>query len=709
MSDLNVSLLVRLLDQFSGPSGKVLDSLRRMKSGAGDFRRAFSAEIKRGFSAENIEKALKENERKVSEARGRLVGAFGMALSLGAPVMAAGNIEEKLIDFGKLADLDREKLKALSAELDMLSRRDRTGLSQGALLAGLETYVGKGLDLERALAALPATGRAAKATGAEFDEMAAAGFAAMDNLKVAPEELRKAFDIMAASGKEGSFELKDMARNFPELTASAQALGMRGTQGVSSLSAALQIAMKAAGSADQAANNTSNFLGKLTSPDAVKKFADFGVDVQKELEAATARGADPLEHMLETIERVTGGDQFKMGQLFADKQVLDFLRAVIPNMEEYRRIKAASAGADGIIDKDYDKQMAGFNESLRQLRQSLTGLFGASGVLLPIFTDLINKTTGVVDSIRDWTVANPELTAFLVKGAAAALAFGISARMLGYAFAVGRGNLIRFLSLFLKFSAEGRNISIMARALRGLGAGFSWARIIPRLAWRSVLPALRWATFVPKLAWSSIIGILNWASFIPRKLFLRDFGPGVTQIGPAMERAATRTEAASQRISRSMATLNNARRGLNWRAAMGGAGLLMWGLPEINAQTEETRARWEASGAIPTRAQASEDRRNAAAQREARLQEQMRAVGNELLFEPPAALGGRGAATADAAPVKVEETINHDYKSDTAITVTVPVQITQQISRDMDKIARDTGAQTERALRKALADTEVPQ
>ena len=688
MADLNVALLVRLLDQFSGPSSKVLDALRRMKAGAGDFRKAFGDEIRRGFSAENIEAALKKNEQQIAAARGRLVGAFGMALTLGAPVMAAGNIEEQLINFGKLADLDRAKLGALSRDLDKLSRRDQTGLGQSDLLGGLETYVGKGLDLERAMAALPATGRAAKATGAQFGEMAAAGFAAMDNLKVAPEELRKAFDIMAASGKEGSFELKDMARNFPELTASAQALGMKGTAGVSSLAAALQIAMKSAGSADQAANNTSNFLGKLTSPDAVKKFSDFGIDIQKELEGAIARGADPLEHMLSVIERATGGDQFKMGQLFADKQVLDFLRAVIPNMEEYRRIKAASAGADGIIDKDYEAQMGGFNESLRQLRQSLTGLFGASGALLPVFTDLIKSATGIVDGIRDWTAANPELTAFLVKGAAAALAFGISARVLGYAFAVGQGNLIRFLSLFLKFSAEGRNISIMARALRGLGAGFSWAAIIPKLAWRGFLPALRWTMFVPKLAWSSIIGVLNWASFLPKKLFLRDFGPGVTQIGPAMERAATRTEAASRRI-------NSAMNGLKARAGLG-AGLMMGLAPEISRQTAETAANWTASGAIKPRAE---------------NETWGQWLWPSYRIEQPAAAGGAGAATAGrgAPPVKVEETINHEYKSDHTITVNVPVKITQQVTQDMDKIARETGAQTERALRKALADTEGPQ
>lgn len=736
--DLNVALVVRLLDQMSGPGGRVVETLKKMKQGAGEFRRAFGEQIKSGFSAANIEEALKKNERDIRDARGRLTGAFGMALTLGAPVMLAGNFQRDMINFANLADLSIEKRQELSRELDVLSRRDRTGLASSDLLAGLSTYVGKGLSTEDGVAALEATGRAAKATGAQFDEMAAAGFAAMDNMKVTPNQLRKAFDMMAASGKEGSFELKDMARNFPELTASAQSIGMSGLDGVASLSAALQVAMKSAGSADQAANNTSNFLGKLTSPDTVAKFADFGVDVQRELEKAAANGIDPLEHMLSVIERVTGGDQFKMGELFGDKQVLDFLRAVIPNMEEYRRIKAAAASADGVVDKDYEAVMTGFNESVTQLRQSLSGLFGASGVLLPILTEMLQSATSMVDAVRDWTDANPELTAWIVKGAAAMLAMGIGARVLGYVFAVGRGSLIRFLSLFLKFDAAGRNISLIGRLLGGLGKGFSWAKIIPEFAWKSV------------------IGVLSWAGFIPKKLRLQDFGPGVTQIGPAMASAATQTEAAAARMRAAISSVK-------WKSLS--AGLMMFEalskVPEdpaqIGAFQERNRAammgvfeatpgishlmagqdklrQWWAGGATPEEAEANDAAR---ARRSEAERDWMRGhnfgvippsqrdypfspnflqpelirpggISRPVEIAPPAGAGGSGAA-ARPEPVRIEETINHDYKAENTVTVNVPVQIVQQAAQNADRVARDVGQQVERATRKALSDTGGPQ
>lgn len=504
-SDLSFSMLIRLMDGWSGPADKVRQSMRNVAQGAREMQRTMGRKIKTGFSADEVEAALSRSERRITEARGRLMGAAAMAVTLGTPVIQAGNFEEKLIDFANLAEIDRERVVQLKQELNAL--RALTGQSNSQLLEGVATYVGKGMDLDAALAALPATGRAAKATKSQFDEMANSGYAVMDNLGVAPDKLRQAFDIMAKSGKEGSFELAAMARKFPEITAGAKALKMDGVDAVASLSAALQIAMKSAGSEDQAATNMTNFLGKITAPDTVKKFRKFGVDVEKEMRIALERGADPLEHMLLVIKKMTDGDAFKMGELFADKQVLDFLRAMIPNMEEYQRIKAEALGADGVIDADYERVMQGFNEETRQLKNSVAALLGASGALLPIFTDIIRQIRFGVEAVSAWTAANPELTATIVKGTAALLAFGIGTRLVGFGFAILQGGILRTVALFLKFDKAGKNISLLGRAARRAGwsisrlyrGGRGLARLM-RTPLRWSIAPLRWtASLVPTL------------------------------------------------------------------------------------------------------------------------------------------------------------------------------------------------------------------
>ncbi len=439
--DLAFSMLVKLMDGWSGPADRVRRSMRTLATGAKEVRTTLGKGLGQRFSTTELEAAFARSSARIGRARGRLLGAAAMTVAVGAPVLRAGNFEEKLIDFGNLAEVGRERLEQLKGELDAL--RDVTGQSNVDLLEGLASYVGKGMDLDDALAALPATGRAAKATKSQFDEMARSGYAVMDNLAVTPDQLRKAFDIMAKSGKEGSFELAAMARKFPEITAGAKALRMDGVDAVASLAAALQIAMKAAGSEDQGATNLTNFLGKITAPDTVRKFRKFGVDVEKELQIAAKRGEDPLEHMLLVIQKLTDGNPFKMGQLFMDKQVLDFLRALIPNLKDYQRIKAEALGADGVVDADLERVMKGFNEQLVQLRNSVYALMGGSGALLPILTGLVVDMRSGVEAIHAWTSAHPALTEAIIKGSAALLGFGIATRVLGFGFALIQGGLAR--------------------------------------------------------------------------------------------------------------------------------------------------------------------------------------------------------------------------------------------------------------------------
>lgn len=545
MTDLNVGIIVRLMDQFSGPGAKLEGSIKRLKTGATDLRRAFGTRIKSGFSEDALAASFERSEGRIRRSRARLLGAFGMAVTLAAPVIVAGNFEEKLIDFANLAEIGQERLARLQDELNAL--RAPTGQSNVQLLDGLATYVGKGMALDDALASLRATGRTAKATKSQFDQMANSGFAVMDNLGVAPDLLGKAFDVMAKSGKEGSFELAAMARKFPEITAGAKSLKMEGVDAVASLSAALQIAMKSAGSEDQAATNMTNFFGKITAPDTVKRFRKFGVDIEREMQIALARGADPLEHMLLVVKEMTGGDAFKMGELFADKQVLDFLRAMIPNMEEYQRIKKEALGADGVVDADWERVMTGFNEQWRQLRSSTAAMLSTSGSLLPVLTDIMTQVRDGVEWVTAWTSANPELTATIIKGTAALLAFGITTRVLGYGFAIMQGGLLRTASVFLKFDKAGKNVSLVGRSVgflmrrtRGLsrlmGRGFKWgikplrwSKLVRPLVWTSkLIPAIKWGSMAAKIGilgmtaggWGMLVTPLKWAAktglrFIP--------------------------------------------------------------------------------------------------------------------------------------------------------------------------------------------------
>jgi hypothetical protein len=443
----------------------------------------------------------------------------------------SGDQQAAFTEFQNLTGADDGRIAQLRGELNAL--RGVTKQSVDEMLAGLEVLVGKGMDLEDALGALPATARAAFATGTSSDEMGGAGFALYDNLKVSPEDLRQAYDIMAMGGKEGGFELSAMAKSFPEITAGARALKMEGLDSVAQLTAALQIAMKSAGSEGQAATNLSNFLGKLTSPATVRKFAEVGISIEEELQKAMDRGVSPMEHMLEVISKQTGGDALKMGALFEDKQVLDFLRAMIPNMEEYARIRDKASGAEGVVDDDLSRKMRDFNVQKGQLSESVGRLFTLPPEALETLSTMLKRADAFVEKLIVWKDAHPAFVkglflgtmalggmavaggALLAVGASligtlAVLRFGLVGLGARGAFAAGEIGLIR---------AGFRGLRGLSRfALSALIAPIRWGkRLIPSVPWARMVGGLRWSTLIKPLMWTGrgalrFIPVIGWAS-----------------------------------------------------------------------------------------------------------------------------------------------------------------------------------------------------
>ncbi|MEO0443574.1 MAG: phage tail tape measure protein, partial [Pseudomonadota bacterium] len=209
-------------------------------------------------------------------------GGLGAAWLGGRGIGAAGEYKALLADVAVTAGMsDREvtKLKNKISELTDVTFKSREVLGDGA-----KVLIASGLDLKQTLGALPAIGKTATAADAEVQEVARTAFSLIDNLKIPTEELGHAMDMLTESGKLGRFELRDMAQYFPSLTAQAKRLGLDGAEGVATLGAALQIALKGAADPAEAANNMRNFLAKVTSPETIKRAADiYGINLEREL------------------------------------------------------------------------------------------------------------------------------------------------------------------------------------------------------------------------------------------------------------------------------------------------------------------------------------------------------------------------------------------------------------------------------------------
>ncbi len=198
---------------------------------------------------------------------------------------------------------------------------------------------------------------------------------------------------LVVAGKLGRFEFKNMATEFPMLTAQMAKFGITGKEAVETLGAALQIAMLGTSSPSEAANNLKNFLTKINAPEAIKKFEkELKVDVTGVMTNAAAKGINPIEAVLQKmtdklkpqqaeIDKImkkagisdkerekqvrTLLEGTKVGKLYADMQVLDFLLPFLQNVAKYKEFKQQlkDSGVD-VISDDFDSRMRGMSQQL---------------------------------------------------------------------------------------------------------------------------------------------------------------------------------------------------------------------------------------------------------------------------------------------------------------------------------------------------------
>ncbi|TXF11933.1 phage tail tape measure protein [Pelomicrobium methylotrophicum] len=399
---------------------------------------------------------------------GEIMGAYGTALAVGAPVIGAvreaAGFGDAVKDIAIVGELTREEEARLGASL----RRVALSVNQTAadMARGVGLLIANGMEAGKAAQQAELLGRFTTATRASFDD-AARMMVSFDLLGVSAQDMALAFSQAAKAGKLGSFEVRDMAKWFPQLGGYLKAIGVTGTEAVVNMASRLQIAMKTAGSTDEAANNFRNFLAKLTSPDTAKDFEKLGIDLQGSMLRMARQGLDPIEgaiavimsQMAKTSPKVAAelqalskeiaaikdpteraaelerrramiealGARAGLGQMFQDMQAVGYLLAELQNRDELKRIRTETAtgrNADGqmSLDADFAKRMQSPVEQFKALKIALQDMaMDVGDALLPALTDIVQTMKPVVLGMAEWAKAHPAL----IKGAVG-LAVGIA-------------------------------------------------------------------------------------------------------------------------------------------------------------------------------------------------------------------------------------------------------------------------------------------
>uniref|UniRef100_A0A7C1NVL4 Phage tail tape measure protein n=1 Tax=Agrobacterium albertimagni TaxID=147266 RepID=A0A7C1NVL4_9HYPH len=479
---MNLDVIVRMRDLLSGP-------LRRLRS---------SLEGIASFS------------RRIG-----ILGAAVAGISFLAPIDQAAAFQQKLLDIAGTMEMTGGAAFAFTgqAKEEYEALALLVGQSSDIIASGAGQMIAAGVNKQLIDASIGDIGRAATAANAEFSDMASVATSLLMTLRVPADQLDDSLGALVTAGKLGSFELKDMARYFPTLTSQMAKFGVTGREAVNFLASALQIARKGTSDPAEAANNLKNFLAKILAPATIKNFKDAGVDIEAVMQDAAVKGINPIEAVIEKIAKLTGisGKEIdglmqkakanglegaealgyvreqlekiygagKLGEIFGDMQVMDFLIPMLGNLDEYKQIRDEVAKATGeIIDEDFETQMKGLNRQMEIFREIGRQAWREVGFAFGLWMPLINEhLQAAIKWLRDLDRETGGMVRQALSFAGAALILVAALGALGFVLpAVGSGMAamaMPFIGTGRLALSIGRYFATAARSAIGLQAALA--------------------------------------------------------------------------------------------------------------------------------------------------------------------------------------------------------------------------------------------
>ncbi|NLR73586.1 phage tail tape measure protein [Leeia aquatica] len=503
-----------------------------------------------------------------ADLRGQAMETAGVAVAVGAPVLKsvrmAGDFQDQMRDVAITGGFSRaEEARVGQVVRDAALQWNQT---QSEIGRGLGVLVAGGIQDARALERYaPIMAKASTATRASMDDLGALAIALKDNLKIGEAGFEGALNMLTWAGKQGQFEIRDMAKWLPSLTPMMADLGVTGKEAVAELAASLQIARKGAGSNDEAANNFKNFLQKLTSPDTLKDFERAGIDLKQSMLNLRAQGMTPLQSMLAIItqymqskgpdaarqfqqimaikddqERKAAlqrlSEAYKLGDLFQDMQAMGFIRPALANQGEMKALKQGAMKADSsdVMGKDWQNRMDTFNEQFKAFKIQLMDIGLTIGqALLPPLVSFLKDLKPTVKAFGEWAKTHPGVIKGVIGLVAGLLASKVAFLTLRYGINLVKSPITDLITTFESLSArwsmlkalwQSGKFAPIVNTLRTLGSG---VMTFFRVVWGVVGTVMRFVPVALRFAGTAIL-------WLGRLLLANPIGLVITVIAGAV-------------------------------------------------------------------------------------------------------------------------------------------------------------------------------
>ena len=415
-----------------------LDSLKKQGIEVGRLEKAYRSMGQTAIKAELKAKGhqqINAGKTGVKSAVGAAVVGVGM---LAVPTKVSADFGAIVRDIAIKAGIANKPQEQEMSRKIIDTSRD-TGMARNDVADVVNQLVGAGMDLSKALEYAPVAAKFVVGQGSSGVDTAKMINALGQNAKITdPRQMQQALEAIAYQGQAGSFEAADMAKWFPELLANMGSLGITGMDAVTQLGAMLQVQMKSAGGADEAANNLKNWMGKIGSGDTVKAYAKAGIDYKGSMQTGLQNGMSTLETSMSLAQKYIQAtdpkraaamaeatakiskesdpekakammasleESLRTGDLFADMQVKAALSAYMQNKALYSQLKNDSRDATGILDKNLSERREASSQKWAEMAQSMDDAMRSVGDALRPVTDTVaqglTKVTRGITSLSD--------------------------------------------------------------------------------------------------------------------------------------------------------------------------------------------------------------------------------------------------------------------------------------------------------------------
>jgi len=404
MADAVSQLIVRLLDQVSGPAKKAGAALAALQAQAARGG-AVGAIAKQQLAVAGAQQALAHS---LADTKNKFMGAATAAGALGfatyALVKQGVQFDRQLVGIQQKLNATPETMERAKTLIKDIARDVRQSFE--TVGRGVDTAIGKGLDpLDNPEAVRSAAKLARTYEGIDIEDSTNLVRSMAQNMKVPDNSIPSLLDEISEKSKTGQFEIKNFAKEASKSFAIMQARGFTGAKAVGELNSMMQIAAKTSGTPDEAANDVYNLLTKADSAETRKKFKKLGVDIRKELKEGQAKGENIFDVLHRSIMKATKGDISKVGDVFQDMQAQNAARALMlfnPEMQEF--IKLAK-GASGVIDRDLNTKLGSLSGKLdenksawERMAESVTGALDGD---LKRGTGILTGALNAIENLAD--------------------------------------------------------------------------------------------------------------------------------------------------------------------------------------------------------------------------------------------------------------------------------------------------------------------